>query len=68
MSDIEEAFQEDLQMVIEDAIDSGESFTMFDDGGDVYTFESRGLLTSNKGLIVRLTDGREFQLTIVQSA
>lgn len=31
------------------------------------TFEKAGVLTMNNGLIVRLSDGSEFQVTIVQS-
>lgn len=31
------------------------------------TFNDAGLLTSNEGLIVRLANGAEFQLTVVQS-
>lgn len=32
------------------------------------TFEESGVLTGNRGLVVRLEDGSEFQLTVVQSA
>ena len=32
------------------------------------TFEEAMLLTSDRGLVVRLTDGAEFHLTIVKSA
>lgn len=35
---------------------------------DVRTFEDAGLLTSNAGLVIRDAEGREFQVTIVQSA
>ena len=35
--------------------------------GRVDTFESCGILTLNKGLVVRLNNGHEFQITIVQS-
>ena len=31
----------------------------------VSTFEQAGLLTNNKGLVVRLEDGSEYELTIV---
>ncbi|MCX6915573.1 MAG: hypothetical protein NT167_21445 [Verrucomicrobia bacterium] len=30
------------------------------------TFEEAGLLTDNRGLVVRTTDGAEFEITIVQ--
>jgi hypothetical protein len=33
----------------------------------VSTFDDAGLLTRNKGLVIRLEDGSEFQVTIVQS-
>ena len=33
----------------------------------VTTFEEAGLLTCNKGLVVKTTGGREFQITIMQS-
>lgn len=33
----------------------------------VSTFDEAGLLTSNRGLVVRLASGEEFQVTIVQS-
>jgi hypothetical protein len=32
----------------------------------VETFEATGLMTNNRGLVLRLADGREFQLQIVQ--
>lgn len=33
----------------------------------ILTFEEAGLLTRNKGLVVKFENGDEFQLTIVQS-
>ena len=33
----------------------------------VSTFEQAGVMTYNKGLVISLPDGTEFQLTIVQS-
>lgn len=33
----------------------------------VTTFDAAGVLTSNKGLVVRLGSGQEFQITIVDS-
>ena len=38
-----------------------------DEPAEVRTFEEAGVLTMNKGLVVRLPDGSKFQLTIVQS-
>ena len=34
----------------------------------VQTFEEAGVLTGNRGLVVRTEDGSEFQISIVQSA
>lgn len=34
---------------------------------DVRSFEDEGLMTNNEGLVVRMEDGSEFQLQIVQS-
>ena len=33
----------------------------------VRTFEEAGLLTGNRGVVVRCTDGAEFQVSVVQS-
>ena len=33
----------------------------------VQTFDNAGIMTYNKGLVITLPDGREFQVTIVQS-
>lgn len=33
----------------------------------INTFEEAGIMTYNKGLVIRLPDGTEYQLTIVQS-
>ena len=33
----------------------------------VQTFEEAGIMTNNKGLVVRMKDGSEFQMTLVQS-
>lgn len=37
------------------------------EGARVRTFEQDGILTYNKGLVIRLPDGSEYQLTIVRS-
>jgi len=34
---------------------------------NIRTFQSVGLMTSNKGLVVRMDDGSEFQLSVVRS-
>ena len=33
----------------------------------IQTFEEAGVLTMNKGIVLRMKDHREFQVTIVQS-
>jgi hypothetical protein len=39
-----------------------------EDGGiRIRSFEEAGLLTANEGLVLRLSDGAEFQVTIVRS-
>ena len=35
---------------------------------DMRTFEEAGVLTRNAGLVIRMTDGTEWQVTIVQSS
>jgi len=32
------------------------------------SFEDRGIMTRNRGVVFRMKDGSEFQITIVQSA
>ena len=34
---------------------------------DVDTFESAGLLTQNEGLVIKMQDGSNFQLTITKT-
>jgi len=36
-------------------------------GGQVHTFAETGVLTMNRGLVVTLASGQEFQITIVES-
>jgi hypothetical protein len=36
-------------------------------GGDAATFEECGILTNNRGLVLTLPGGQEFQMTIVRS-
>ena len=33
----------------------------------IQTFQEAGLLTRDKGLVIRLPDGNEFQITVIQS-
>jgi len=52
---------------------SDEALDVFQDeceGAEVRTidsFEESGLMTRNEGLVVRMMDGSEFQLTVVRS-
>lgn len=45
----------------------GESFDTDFEVADVRSFESAGLLTTNDGIVVKMSDGSEFQLTVVKS-
>lgn len=36
--------------------------------GSVSTYQDAGVLTSDAGLVLRMSDGSEFQLTLVRSA
>ncbi len=33
----------------------------------IQTFQEAGLLTRDKGLVIKLPDGNEFQITVIQS-
>lgn len=51
------------------ALVSGEEVleeSLFEESG-IDSFEEAGLLTKNEGLVVRLRDGSEFQISIVKS-
>lgn len=52
----EVAFAETLAGLMEDEF-----------GARVRTYEDAGILTMNEGLVVKFDDGREFQVTVVQS-
>jgi len=60
----EQSFTEGLAELIELATEEGIS------GLEVLstsTFDDAGVMTYNKGLVVRMEDGSEFQLTVVRS-
>lgn len=70
----EQTMQTVLNAMISDAIlaaDEGDEEMMVPEEAaeieSVSTFEEAGVLTTNKGLVVRMKDRREFQITIVQS-
>ena len=55
----ERQFETKLARLLERALDRR--------GGRVGTFEELGVLTANRGVVVELPSGQEFQLTIVES-
>ena len=65
----QEQFTEDtLQDALREYITEGyDSYEMCWENLRVRTFAEAGLMTYNKGLVIELPDGTEFQLTIVQS-
>ena len=62
-------FEECLYEILTDVIfmEEVKEATDFELPDRVETFENTGVLTKNRGLVVRFEDGSEFQLTIVQS-
>ena len=60
----EETLQDGLKELITEGYDS---FEINWENLRVRTFEDAGVMTYNKGLVIELPDGTEFQLTIVQS-
>ena len=61
----EDTLQDGLMELISEAAD--DSFGIGWEDARVRTFELAGVMTYNKGLVISLPDGTEFQLTIVQS-
>ena len=61
----EDTLQDGLMELISEAAD--DSFGIGWEDARVRTFEDAGVMTYNKGLVISLPDGSEFQLTIVQS-
>ena len=55
----------DFQEQLQEAIYESEDFEPV--VKHISTFEEQGLLTNNKGLVVELADGSEYELTIVPS-
>ena len=55
----EEQFETKLARLIERHIEPA--------GGNVTTFRDAGVLTMNRGVVVHLPNGQEFQLTIVEN-
>lgn len=69
----ERDMQDELVRRFEEACDERESLVDMDDEDHgvfverVRTFDDGGLLTRNAGVVLKLSNGDEFQLTIVQS-
>lgn len=75
----EATFRDALHTLLEDAELEGYATAENGDTGEyedqtaegtverAYSFEDAGLLTRNEGLVVRLDDGTEFQVTVVES-
>ncbi len=55
--------QNALKGLLQDGYDSEEVFA----DAHVRTFDEAGMMTYNRGVVITLPDGSEFQLTIVQS-
>ena len=65
MVSTERDFEEALKDILEDQ-DTLEEVAG-PEVSSVDTFENAGILTRNRGLVIRLRNGAEFQVTIVQS-
>ena len=65
----EEQFTEEtLQDALAELISVGyDSYDINWENLQVRTYEQAGVMTYNKGLVIELPDGSEFQLTIVRS-
>jgi len=67
----ERELQDNLKDLIEIAgydHDFHETFDLWDlTEATAHSFEEAGILTNNKGLVIKLRDGSEFQITIVKS-
>ena len=62
----DEDIQHLLLAILEDS-DVQEIFTELEEVKRVETFERASLLTRDKGVVLRLNGGAEFQITVVQS-
>ena len=63
----EQELQEMLADMIFERQEADEEYELEESFGSVASFEQAGVMTMNKGLVVRMRDGSEFQLTIVRS-
>lgn len=55
----------DAGLTVEDAF--SENFVDFGEVSNAQTFGAACLLTSNDGVVLRMKDGSEFQITVVRS-
>lgn len=62
----EKGFETCLKAVLNGELELNESFDP-DGVGHVEIFKDAGVLTMNRGLVVTMDDGTEFQVTIVRS-
>ena len=62
----EKGFEACLQAILTGELDVNESFDP-DGVRKVASFEDVGMLTRNRGLVVTMDDGAEFQVTVVRS-
>jgi hypothetical protein len=62
----EEGFVNCLQAVLEGELEVNESFDP-DGIRSARTFRDLGVMTHNHGLVVRMDDGSEYQVTVVRS-
>ena len=63
--------EDDMVQAISDALEAADERAQ-DDGDEetirsLITFADAGVLTSNSGLVVRMADGSEYQITVVRS-
>ena len=59
--------EEDFENFVSELLYSDHDAAMETEVEDVVTFSEAGVLTMNKGLVVKMADGSEFHVTIVQS-
>lgn len=62
----EQGFANCLQAILDGDLEVNESFDP-DGIASVQTYQDVGMLTPNAGLVVRMDDGIEFQVTVVRS-
>ena len=64
--------EDDMVQAISAALEAADERAVVEDGDDeticsLRTFDDAGLMTQNSGLVVRLADGSEYQVTVVRS-